>query len=341
MKKIFIVFAALILLCSISFSQGGGNPPPGGGTGSGGPGGPQYGGGTTETIILTFEPNVAEKIKGYIGKEIVFDALLVSISGQNNSRLRLETMSGEFIVVATSQTSAFFDKYIGKSLTVNARVDTNGEVRFVGLVEDEDSIVKELVQLNQQEKIADVPKVEQREFTLTELLLATAKERPVQQQYNSIEEEIIAYTPIYAAKIREINVRVGETDATNIARAILVASRNNDIDARLLFALIQCESRFNKNAVSSAGAQGLGQLMPATARGLGVTNSFDITQNVNGAAKYLAEQLKSFDNDITKALAAYNAGPSRVRAANGVPNIRETRNYVQIVWNAYRKLSGK
>ena len=339
MKNILITFVALILLCSVAFAQGGG--PMQGNTGQGGLGGP-YGGGTMlEVITLTFEPNVGEKIKEYVGKEIILDALLISISGQTNSRLRLETMSGEFVVIATSQEYTAFNGYVGKSVTVNARVAANGEMRFVGLLGDEDSKLKELVQLNQQQKIADVPKVEQKEFNFTELLLATAKDRPAQQQYNSVEEEIIAYTPIYAAKIREINTKVNEQDATNIARAILVASNANNVDARLLFALIQRESHFNKNIVSSAGAQGFGQLMPATAKSLGVTNSFDIAQNVNGAAKYLAEQLKAFDNDVTKALAAYNAGPSRVRAANGVPNIRETRNYVQLVLHEYNKLCGK
>ena len=348
MSKIIFILAAIFLFNFFILAQGnGGNnpqPPPPGAQNGGGytpPGGWQ-GGQAAEMMMLTFEPNINDKLKGYVGKEITLNALLKSISGQTNCRLRLETLASEYIVIATSQSETFFDKSIGRTITVTGRVEANGEIRFIELVTDEDDdSIKDLIELNQQNKIADVPQVEQKEFNFTALLLATTKERPAQQVFNDVEEEIIAFIPIYAAKIREINSRVNQQDATAIAQAILVAAYENDIDARLLFALIQRESRFNKNAVSSAGAQGLGQLMPGTAKDLGVKNSFDIEQNVNGAASYIAKQLKAFDNDITKALAAYNAGPARVRAANGVPNIRETRDYVQIVWREYKKLCGQ
>jgi len=80
--------------------------------------------------------------------------------------------------------------------------------------------------------------------------------------------------------------------------------------------------------VSHAGAMGLMQLMPATAERLGVTNAFDINQNINAGTQYLASLLARFDNDIELALAAYNAGWPRVEAAGGIPDIRETQNYV-------------
>ena len=97
--------------------------------------------------------------------------------------------------------------------------------------------------------------------------------------------------------------------------------------ARLFVELVRAESAFNPRAVSSAGAQGLGQLMPATARALGVADPFDPHENLDGAARYLCAQLARF-GDARLALAAYNAGPHRVVQYGGVPPYRETRAYI-------------
>jgi soluble lytic murein transglycosylase-like protein len=99
----------------------------------------------------------------------------------------------------------------------------------------------------------------------------------------------------------------------------------------LLDSLIIQESRYQPSAVSHAGAAGLAQLMPGTARGLGVTNSFDPLLNVEGGARYLRQMLDSFAGSIPLALAAYNAGPGSVRKARGIPRNGETPNYVQRV----------
>jgi hypothetical protein len=88
------------------------------------------------------------------------------------------------------------------------------------------------------------------------------------------------------------------------------------------------ESSYNPYAVSKVGAQGVFQLMPGTAKELGVTDPFDVNQNITGGIQYMGQQLKRF-NDPALALAAYNAGPSRVAAANGIPNIPETQDYVK------------
>ena len=100
------------------------------------------------------------------------------------------------------------------------------------------------------------------------------------------------------------------------------------IPENLLKAVAKAESDFNPNAVSHCGAQGIMQLMPATARSLGVTNSFDPAQNIMGGAKYLRQMLDSFGGDVSKALAAYNAGPNAVRKYGGIPPYQETQNYV-------------
>lgn len=103
-----------------------------------------------------------------------------------------------------------------------------------------------------------------------------------------------------------------------------------DLSPSLLEAVVWQESRWRENAVSPVGARGLAQLMPGTARYLGVDSS-DPFQNLEGGARYLREQLDRFDGDLEKALAAYNAGPGRVERAGGIPNIRETQNYVAAI----------
>lgn len=115
----------------------------------------------------------------------------------------------------------------------------------------------------------------------------------------------------YAAKIQELATRY-------------------DLSPSLLEAVVWQESRWRENAVSPAGARGLAQLMPGTAKYLGV-NPDDPEANLEGGARYLREQLNRFDGDLEKALAAYNAGPGRVIRAGGIPNIRETELYVAAI----------
>jgi soluble lytic murein transglycosylase-like protein len=112
---------------------------------------------------------------------------------------------------------------------------------------------------------------------------------------------------------------------------ITAAATKYAIDPALLKGLIRQESNFNAAARSSAGAQGLTQLMPGTAAGLGVTDATDPAQAIDGGAKYLKQQLDRFGGDVTKALAAYNAGPGAVAKHGGVPPYAETQNYVQKV----------
>ena len=114
--------------------------------------------------------------------------------------------------------------------------------------------------------------------------------------------------------------------ATYAAKVHELAARF-DLSPALLEAVVWQESRWRANAVSPVGARGLAQLMPGTAREMGV-NPDDPFANLEGGARYLREQLDRFDGDVEKALAAYNAGPGRVEAAGGIPRIRETQLYV-------------
>jgi len=108
-----------------------------------------------------------------------------------------------------------------------------------------------------------------------------------------------------------------------------------NIEPKLVMALIQQESGFNQNAISKAGAQGLMQLMPATAKSLGVTNAFNPQENIEGGVRYLKGLLDRFNGNKILALAAYNAGPNAVTKHNGVPPYKETQNYVRNILKNY------
>lgn len=117
---------------------------------------------------------------------------------------------------------------------------------------------------------------------------------------------------------------------------IMTTSAKYGVSAELVKAVIQAESGYNPNAVSRAGATGLMQLMPGTAKHLKVSDSFDPRQNVDGGVRYLKFLLDTFKGDVTLALAAYNAGLNKVAKFGGVPPYEETRTYVSRVLSYMR-----
>ncbi|MBU0687199.1 MAG: lytic transglycosylase domain-containing protein [Candidatus Margulisbacteria bacterium] len=127
--------------------------------------------------------------------------------------------------------------------------------------------------------------------------------------------------------------------ATEISSAILKYSKTHNVNPRLLCALIARESRFNPRAVSSHGAKGLGQLMPSTARSMGVRNYFDIDQNVDGTSKYLRYLMAAWDGEemqVPLGLASYLAGPNAVKKTDGLRDA--TKNYILDILKVYRNI---
>ena len=154
--------------------------------------------------------------------------------------------------------------------------------------------------------------------------------------------DVPAASPAYpAASAVKSTATAQRLSASEIAPMLADAQGKHNVDADLLWSVVQAESAGQVRAVSHAGAQGLMQLMPGTAADLGVADIFAPQQNIAGGAAYLDQLLTRYDDNLTLALAAYNAGPAAVDRWHGVPPYRETRVYVARVvhqFNARKRL---
>jgi hypothetical protein len=149
-------------------------------------------------------------------------------------------------------------------------------------------------------------------------------------------DQITGYEPAPAVFIEPAKTDSAKsTSAIPLNQVVDTASATYHLDPDLVNSVIHAESGFNSHAVSSKGARGLMQLMPATANQLGVNDAFDPQANVDGGSRYLRELLERYNFDLVKALAAYNAGPLRVEQYQGVPPFRETRAYVARIVHDY------
>jgi soluble lytic murein transglycosylase-like protein len=139
-----------------------------------------------------------------------------------------------------------------------------------------------------------------------------------------------ASNPNYRRIARGRAVSSAEVDG-----AIEAAAARHQVDPNLVRAIVKVESNYNPNAVSRAGAMGLMQLMPTTARTLNVSDPFDVQQNVDAGVRHFKKLMNTYNGDLRLSLAAYNAGETAVARSNGVPHIAETQNYVKQITSMY------
>ena len=142
-------------------------------------------------------------------------------------------------------------------------------------------------------------------------------------------------TTLDAPPVKKISSNTQNITREQISQIVSKISAKYNVDEKLVNAVIKQESGFNVRATSKAGAMGLMQLMPATARGLGVTDAYNPVQNIEGGVKYLSNLLKKYNGNVVLALAAYNAGSGAVDKYSGVPPYKETQNYVRSILANY------
>lgn len=175
-----------------------------------------------------------------------------------------------------------------------------------------------------------------------QILKVTARRAEADRIYLSLKDggevgvlpaEIRGFVPDEVAD--EVLAPVG--GGTDLRALAIAAARRHRLDPALVLAVVGVESAFQPGAVSHKGAQGLMQLMPATARELGVTDALDPAQNLDGGTRYLRQLVALYGGDLGKALAAYNAGPGAVKRHGGVPPYRETHHYIDKVLKRYQR----
>lgn len=156
--------------------------------------------------------------------------------------------------------------------------------------------------------------------------LVFSDQKPQQGEY-----EVLKYSCYACNPHSKINWHQVKLNTTSYASEVNRLASQYAVDPALVRAVMHAESAFNPKARSPVGAQGLMQLMPATAKELGVSNAFNPSQNIEGGIKYLSQLLKQFNGNTQLATAAYNAGPNAVKKYNGIPPYAETEVYVERV----------
>ncbi len=188
-------------------------------------------------------------------------------------------------------------------------------------------------------KLASTQLKNTRPNRIADPVLPAVEKKDTLETRSRSSQKIQACGPIEQPQSKAKQQEIELTEQQIIDLNVQKAATKYDLSPDLIRGVIRAESNFKVKAISSAGAQGLMQLMPATAKELGVKNPFDIEQNINGGAKYLRIMLNRFGGNIRKALAAYNAGPGTVIKYNGRVPYAETRQYVRRVLRFSRQMA--
>lgn len=188
------------------------------------------------------------------------------------------------------------------------------------------------------------PKNAQKTTPFEEVLQSSAKSNfgslLLDPRLKQVNANIVKQTPQTSlqnalAEATAIQANTQTSSKSQILNVVSQISKKYNVDEKLVQAVIKQESGFNPKAKSKSGAIGLMQLMPATARNLGVKDPYNTVQNVEGGVKYLKSMLNKYNGNVILALAAYNAGPGAVDKYSGVPPYKETQNYVKNILSNY------
>lgn len=152
---------------------------------------------------------------------------------------------------------------------------------------------------------------------------------------SSTQSTETAALSVPSSDAQSVSASVSASSATDLDAYFEEAAQKYNVDVKLLKAIAHAESNYNPNATSSSGAMGVMQLMPSTAKSLGITDAYNARDNIMGGAKVISDHLSRYDGDRSLALAAYNAGSGNVAKYGGVPPFTETQNYIKKVLSYY------
>lgn len=155
------------------------------------------------------------------------------------------------------------------------------------------------------------------------------------QNVSTIDTAAAVTSGSQASSAASTSGNTSSSSSTSLDAYFEEAAEKYNVDVKLLRAIAHAESNFNPNATSSSGAMGVMQLMPSTAKSLGITDAYNAYDNIMGGAKVIAEHLANYNGDVSLALAAYNAGSGNVAKYGGVPPFTETQNYIKKVLAYY------
>ncbi|MDA8065035.1 MAG: transglycosylase SLT domain-containing protein [Thermaerobacter sp.] len=288
------------------------------------------------------EMQVAGQLTRGEAKLAALKAKLVRQKHQVAAALRIIQEHGVVSYVAVVLGSNSFSDFVGRlemlRTVVHSQVDILKEVHAEELQEAQQVVMLQqqkahLVALAQQAQRTAATyrtQAQKRQSLLDQLFGQANSEQTVINQLKTQDAGLMAAIQQLEFAMYNHNIPPGE-----IGTIVAAVAKEYGLDPALVWAIIRQESGGNPNAVSTAGAEGLMQLMPGTAAEMGVTNPFNAQQNIQGGVAYFAYLLKLFNGNIALALAAYNAGPGAVQKYGGIPPYQQTQNYVRDILGSY------